>query len=858
VAIHPDDWPRVQQTVERALECGEAYEIEHRLARFPGADPASAGDWKWLAAKAAVSPRAGGDTIFSGFVFDISARRDQEIALQQSRERLESVARETGIALWLWDPQSDRNLEHVNLDEMFELPGAEIDLQATLAQAHPADCAALVTVLENAVRNRTSYEVEFRLRRRAGGGDPLVVSDWKWVLITGKPRFDAGGLLLMSGFAFDISARKEAEILRRTSEERYTALVNASTTMVWRTSATGHFIDSTGWGEYTGQTSEERAEFGWFNAIAEEDHPRIWREWKEAVEQKLSVIVLRYRVRHHSGQMRYVLVRGVPLFDGNCQISEWLGTLEDVHDQIEAQNAVRESEARYAALVRTSAAVVWRGSPDMRRLETSGWRDYTGADEERVDDFSWLSLVHPDERERVRAEWNDLLAHPRAAELHQRLHHRSGQFRHVLMSAVPLWNENGQVREWIGTLSDVHERTIADELRELFLEEEQRARLLAEDARVEAERANKMKDEFLAVVSHELRTPLNAILGWSNLLQSGELPPETAREGLAVIERNARAQAQIVEDILDVARVVTGKLKVDARPLDLETVALAALEATQTAATQRGIVFRSELLSLPVEGDAIRLRQLLWNLLSNAIKFSPKGGHVGVSMSRNGNNARIEVRDEGAGIASEFLPHVFERFRQADSSSTRRHGGLGLGLALVRSIAQAHGGRVEARSEGAGKGATFVVELPLSGRALRAPAEIAPKTTGRLAGVSILVCDDAPDTLEFTALLLRREGARVSVASSAAQAQTVLQNGSFDVLLCDLAMPERDGYELLEWVRAHWPNLPVVAVTAYAGTVETERARDAGFAGFIAKPIENDALIETVAGVVERKTTIES
>jgi len=354
-------------------------------------------------------------------------------------------------------------------------------------------------------------------------------------------------------------------------------------------------------------------------------------------------------------------------------------------------------------------------------------------------------------------------------------------------------------------------------------------------------------------VSHELRTPLNAILGWSNILQSGELSPETAREGLAVIERNARAQAQIVEDILDVARVVTGKLKVEARPLDLETVAREALEATQTAATQRGVIFRSELVSLPVEGEAIRLRQMLWNLLSNAIKFSSPGGHVELTMSRSGNNARIEVRDEGAGIAPEFLPHVFERFRQADSSSTRRHGGLGLGLALVRSIAQAHGGHVEARSEGLGKGATFVVELPLSERARQAPVEVAPKTVGRLAGVSIVVCDDAPDTLEFTALLLRREGARVSLASSASQAQMTLQNGGFDVLLSDLAMPDQDGYELLEWVKSNIPNLPVVAMTAYAGTIETERARDAGFAGFVAKPIEAEVLVETVEGVLGRK-----
>jgi len=361
-----------------------------------------------------------------------------------------------------------------------------------------------------------------------------------------------------------------------------------------------------------------------------------------------------------------------------------------------------------------------------------------------------------------------------------------------------------------------------------------------------------MKDDFLAVVSHELRTPLNAILGWSSLLQSGELPPETAREGLAVIERNARAQAQIVEDILDVARVVTGKLKVETRPLDLETVAHEAIEATQNAATVRGVVLVSELVSLPVEGDSVRLRQVMWNLLSNAIKFSSSGARVTLHLSRVRNKARVEVRDEGAGIAPEFLPHVFERFRQADSSSTRRHGGLGLGLALVRSIIEAHGGRVEAKSDGIGHGATFAVELPLSLSARQTVVEPAIQEVGRLAGVQILICDDAPDTLEFTALLLQREGAHVFKASSASHAQSALENSPFDVLLSDLAMPERDGYELLDWTRAHFPDLPVVAMTAYAGTIESERARDAGFAAFIAKPMEADALVETIAALVGR------
>jgi len=874
-AIHPDDAPRIFKAVEDAMKAGEGYEFEHRVKQVPDADPARETDWKWVAAKASASASAQGETVFSGFISDISARRRADVALQQSRERLENVAREVNVALWQWDPAQDFVQEHVNLDEIFEMPGEAVSFGNIVTMTHLADRDFVIETVQGAVEKRAPYDVEFRLQRRGTVGDPQNAAYWKWILVIGRPTEEEP--LVYSGFAFDISARKEAELQRRASEERFAALVGASATIVWRSLPSGELIESSNWNDYTGQTPEESAGWGYLDAIYEGDRERVAREWNDAISRNARLAEMRYRVRHRSGQMRHVASRAVPILDANGNTLEWLGTLDDVHDEIEAQNAVRESEARYSALVRASATIVWLGSPDLARMQAAGWADFTGQGNEKVDGFSWMGAVHPDDRERVASEWQDLLDAPRTTEIRHRLRDSTGRFRHVLVRAVPIFErardsatgtsnvatgtsalaENLPVRppilrEWVGTITDVHERTIADELRELFIEEEQRARQIAEDARLEAERANRMKDDFLAVVSHELRTPLNAILGWTNLLQSGELPPETAREGLAVIERNARAQAQIVEDILDVARVVTGKLKVETRPLDVENVAREAIEATQNAATVRGVVLVSELASLPVEGDGVRLRQVMWNLLSNAIKFSPSGGRVTLNLSRQGNKARIEVRDEGAGIAPEFLPHVFERFRQADSSSTRRHGGLGLGLALVRSIIEAHGGHVEARSEGIGHGATFAVELPLSLSACQVVVEPAIKEGGRLAGVHILVCDDASDTLEFTALLLQREGAHVFKASSASHAQNALENSPFDVLLSDLAMPERDGYELLDWTRAHCPDLPVIAMTAYAGTIESERARNAGFAAFIAKPMEANALVETIAALVGR------
>jgi signal transduction histidine kinase/CheY-like chemotaxis protein len=398
--------------------------------------------------------------------------------------------------------------------------------------------------------------------------------------------------------------------------------------------------------------------------------------------------------------------------------------------------------------------------------------------------------------------------------------------------------------------------------------EEERADLLERErtARTDAEKANRLKDEFLATVSHELRTPLNAVIGWSRMLRSGRLDPESAHHALEVIERNACAQKQIIEDILDVSRVITGKLQLTLGPVDLVAIVDAALDAVRPALEAKGIKIETIIdadLRI-VSGDADRLQQVVWNLLSNAAKFTPSGGKVEVRMSHNSTHVQIEVSDTGPGIDPDFLPHVFERFRQADGSTTRTHGGLGLGLAIVRHLVELHGGVITADNRSDGPGAIFSVKLRLPSGELRSEtlagalamfeeAEVEPVS---LAGLGILVVDDESDTLDLVTMELTQHGARATGANSAAEALEKLEQLEFDVLISDIAMPGMDGYGLIRQVRKQEAGtdrrIPAVALTAYASVQDRMRAILAGYNTHVAKPVEANELVTVVAGLAGR------
>lgn len=387
-----------------------------------------------------------------------------------------------------------------------------------------------------------------------------------------------------------------------------------------------------------------------------------------------------------------------------------------------------------------------------------------------------------------------------------------------------------------------------------------------EHARDEAEAANRAKDQFLAVVSHELRTPLSPVLLWARMLRSGDLDEERRQRGLDVIERNVKSQAQLIEDLLDVSRIISGKLRLDVHPIEMAPVVEAAVEAIRPTADLKGV--RLQVIIDPravvIAGDPERLKQVLWNLLSNAVKFTPKGGRVQVVAHRVNSHVEIAVSDTGKGIDREFLPHVFEAFRQADSSSTRAHGGLGLGLSIVRNLTELHGGHVRAESPGEGKGATFTVELPIN--LLHTPASpervhptaatsATPASDAALGGLRVLAVDDDVDTLDTLGALLEQHGAEVRTAPSVGAAMEVLDHWTPNLVISDIGMPGEDGYVLIRKLRSRPPErggtIPALALTAYARVEDRLKVLSAGFQMHIPKPIEPAELIAVVHSLAD-------
>lgn len=455
-----------------------------------------------------------------------------------------------------------------------------------------------------------------------------------------------------------------------------------------------------------------------------------------------------------------------------------------------------------------------------------------------------------------------------------------GEWLDQKKDGTPVWIEastrricdaTGNVLGIMGVSRDISERKRTEEA--LARSAAERAALLEAErfARAEAERAGRMKDEFLATLSHELRTPLNAILGWSQILAGGSSNDEDLQEGLRTIERNARAQTQIIEDLLDMSRIISGKVRLDVQRIDLALIVSGAIETVRPAAQAKGVQLQAVLgaRDCVVSGDPNRLQQVMWNLLTNAVKFTPRDGRVQVRLACRSGAAEVSVIDSGEGIKPEFLPHVFDRFRQADPSTTRRHGGLGLGLAIVKQLVELHGGTVSVESAGIGSGATFTVILPLAVNGPHAPFEPEPTPTIRssdnlvpmtlassIAGLNVLVVDDEPDARALVRRVLEDCNAVVRTAASVSEAIDLLARCPSDVLVSDIGMPVEDGYDLIRRVRAlgaeRGGNIPAVALTAYARSEDRMRTVRAGFQMHIAKPVAPAELIEMVASLARR------
>jgi PAS domain S-box-containing protein len=608
-----------------------------------------------------------------------------------------------------------------------------------------------------------------------------------------------------------------------------------------------HFVSHNAW-RLTGYPADQwaRPGFLWQKLLPPSDSAEFAAGVREAVRRGNDR--LRHRWLLDDGTIRIVDTHVTATPSRVGAFHEVRCVSFDVTELETAARAQAESERRFRAVADRAPIMIWIADQEQTILwGNRAWQEFRGPREDSAQVEPWQEGVHAEDRERLRDEITRAFSTGEESRFEFRRRHADGTWHWVLSVAVPRFDPSGQLVDYLGFCLDVSERKQLEIAREELLAE-------TEGARMAAELATRTKDEFLAKVSHELRNPLNGILGWTQVLAAPQTTDEELRHGVQVIDNSARALARMVDDLLDVSRILSGKLRLSLAPTRLGPVVDAACQAIRPAAAAKGIDFECTLPpDLPqVMGDSQRLQQVVWNLLSNAVKFTPAGGHIAVRGAARDGCVELVVADDGSGIAAEFLPQLFAPFRQADGHATRRHQGLGLGLSIAHHLVAQHGGAIVAESPGPGQGTTFAVSLPVASEQERAPATTAPAPPAPqdLDGLSVLVVDDDAVAREVLHAVLSRSGAAVREAASARDALTALLSSPPDVLVSDIEMPEEDGFSLLRRVRglsqANGGAVPAVALTAYAQESDRRRALSAGFQEHLAKPIDATRLVATI------------
>ena len=783
--------------------------------------------------------------------------REQDLSLSEQR-RLALDSAQMGS--WHLDLLNDKRVHWDDRGKaIFGVHEGDLAYTEVLSRLHPDDREKVDAALAAAIRpaDPVPYNMEYRVVHDDGS--------LHWVAARGQTSFEGQGEnrrpIGLVGTVMDVTAAKAVQDALRESEERHRQAIEGAQlgTFLWELPSR-RVLWNAKMKEFFFLPPETEMTLDVGIGSLHPDDRQLTRRAVEAAIANCTTYQIEYRTVSPAGEVRWMYATGYPSVDpATGQVVRVQGVAVDITAQKNAQAHLRE-------LADAMPQIVWAARPDgVLDYTNRRWYEFVEKTEGEVSPADWTNCVHPKDFPRAAAAWNRSIATGAPYVTEFRIRRADGEYRWFLVRALPIRDAAANITRWYGTCTDVHDQRALLEQNAQLLESER-------SARAEAERISRVKDEFLATLSHELRTPLNAILGWTQVLRGEPANTADMEAGLATIERNARAQTQIIEDLLDMSKIISGKVRLEVQPLQLDQIVAAAVDTMQPAATLKGIDLQTLIdpQACTISGDPNRLQQVFWNLLSNAIKFTPKLGKVQVVLARVYSQLEVSVADSGEGIAPEFLPHVFDRFRQQDASTTRRHGGLGLGLAIVKQLVELHGGTVQVESAGLGRGTTFKVALPLSvmqpAPDLAAPDRRHPPGGGtplaapaggwNLAGLKVLVVDDEADARALVQRLLEDQGAIVRGTGSVAGAMALIQTFRPDVLVSDIGMPEEDGFALIRQVRALAPGqggrTPALALTAYARTEDRHNIILAGFQMHLAKPVEVAELLASVASLAGR------
>ncbi|MBN3873359.1 PAS domain S-box protein [Nostoc sp. JL33] len=788
----------------------------------------------------------------------ITQRQQVEASLRESEERLRLTLEVSHMGLWDWNILSNKVVWSENYEVLFGvLPGSfDSPYEAFQKCVHPEDRQSVMQLLAQALRQKTDYNDEFRIVRL----DQSV----HWISAKGKFIYnDQGQAVRMIGVCMETTVCKQAEESTRKLTSQVQEQANILNAILTASVDHIYIFNSAGCYQYVSRDGATLLGLKPQDIIGKTlQEVGFPADLVEQVEnQRQAVMKTGQPIKD---ECKYITADGVhnyeyiltPLRNCNQTIDGVITVCRDITEHKRAEKTLRESEARFRRLFESNLIGVAFWNLDGLIIDANDaflqLAGYTRDEFATLDRFNWKELTpveyqHLDDRALLEVQTTGV------SRIYEKEYiHRNGK-RVPIVLGIALLNDSQD--KGVAFVLDITERKLVEKECAYLLQREQ-------TARQQAEIANKIKDEFLAVLSHELRTPLNPILGWSKMLRTRKFDQKTTNHALETIERNAKLQTQLIEDLLDVSRILQGKLNLNICPVNLVMVVEAALETVKLAAQAKSIQIQTifDPTLGQVMGDSNRLQQVLWNLLSNAVKFTPAGGRVEIRLMEVGKQAQIQVSDTGKGILPDFLPYVFDYFRQADGTTTRIFGGLGLGLAIVRKVVEMHGGNVQAESPGEGLGATFTVELPLLVRSEhirgeeKEPLDCHPESS-LLSHTKILVVDDEPDIRDLISFILQDYGLEVTAVASAQEALQALSESIPDVLISDIGMPKTDGYMLIREVRSRSPQqggqVPAIALTAYAGEMNQQQALAAGFQMHISKPVDPDVLLKAIADLIK-------